>query len=377
MISLRRYWISRSCSVIARNFGRAPSTSRATVEPVLDGLWLVRDWIPRLGLSVIWGPSGAGKSHLAADMACHVARGETWSGNPVEQGLVVYVALEGHGSIGNRIAALARTFGDAPVWFIRARLSLADAARHVDELVKVIVEEAAAKGLPMRWVIIDTLARAMAGMEENSAKDMGAAIAGMETISSALDCAVTVIHHSGKDTSRGERGSNSLRGAAEASIEVSAEGRGATKVITAAAGKMREGEDGATFLFRLRQVELGPDKWGRMVTSCTVEPLDEADIASRRAKATLERLTAQQRDGLEALRDAAERTGRRITNSPDYPRNRPIVTEGEWEAEFYRCAFSDSDKQDTKRKAFKRVRDVLREKRVVGAYNGHFWTVQP
>ena len=114
-----------------------------------------------------------------------------------------------------------------------------------------------------------------------------------------------------------------------------------------------------------------------MVTSCIVEPLDEADIASRRAKATLERLTAQQRDGLEALRDAAERTGRRITNSPDYPRNRPIVTEGEWEAEFYRCAFSDSDKQDTKRKAFKRLRDVLREKRVVGAYNGHFWTVQP
>ena len=68
------------------------------VEPVLDGLWLVRDWVPRRGLSVIWGPSGAGKSHLAADMACHVARGETWSGNPVEQGLVVYVALEGHGS---------------------------------------------------------------------------------------------------------------------------------------------------------------------------------------------------------------------------------------------------------------------------------------
>ena len=86
--------------------------------------------------------------------------------------------------------------------------------------MSVIAEEAAAKGLPMRWVIIDTLARAMAGMEENSAKDMGAAIAGMETISSALDCAVTVIHHSGKDTSRGERGSNSLRGAAEASIEV-------------------------------------------------------------------------------------------------------------------------------------------------------------
>jgi hypothetical protein len=344
------------------------------VQPVLNDAWLVRDWIPRLGLSVIFGASGAGKSHLAADLACHVARAEAWHGNPVEPGLVVYVALEGHGSLSNRVAALARAFGDAPVWFIRAPFSLAEMAGHVDDLVETIREEAAARGLTIRWVIIDTLARAMAGMEENSAKDMGTAVAGLEAITAALDCAVTAVHHSGKDQARGERGSGSLRAAAEASIEVTSEGLGADKVITAAAGKVRDGEDGGTFTYRLAQVELGVDKWGRPVTSCTVEPLGEDETAARRAKAKVRKLTARQRDGLDALRDAAERHGRRTTNSPDYPSNRKIVAEDAWRDEFYRRAFGEDDKPHTRKVAFQRVRSDLTEAGLVKGYNGQFWT---
>ena len=117
---------------------------------------------------MIFGASGAGKSHLAADMACHVAKSEAWHGNPVEPGLVVYVALEGHGSLPNCVAALARSFGDAPVWFIRARFSLAEMAGHVGDLVATIREEAAAKGLTVRWVIMDTLARQWPGWKRTA-----------------------------------------------------------------------------------------------------------------------------------------------------------------------------------------------------------------
>ena len=96
------------------------------VLPVLDGAWLIRDWIPSRGLSVIFGASGAGKSHMAGRHGgpCRPVRGV--ARQVVEPGLVVYIALEGHGSLPNRIAALARSFGDAPVWFIRARFSLAE-----------------------------------------------------------------------------------------------------------------------------------------------------------------------------------------------------------------------------------------------------------
>ena len=170
---------------------------------------------------------------------------------------------------------------------------------------------------------------------------MGTAVAGIEAIAVALDCAVTAVHHSGKDQTRGERGSTSLRAAAEASIEVVSEGKGAEKVITATVGKVRDGEDGGTFAYRLAQVELGIDKWGRAVTSCTVELLGGEEAAALRTKAKPGNLTARQRDGLEALRDAAERYGRRITDSEDYPSNRKVVSETAWRDEFYRRVFSE------------------------------------
>lgn len=346
------------------------------VQPVLDGAWLIRDWIPRRGLSVIFGASGAGKSHLAADMACHVAKAEAWHGNPVEPGMVAYVALEGHGGLPNRVAALARVFGDAPVLFLLAQFSLAEVAGHVEGLVETIREEASAKSLAVRWVIIDTLARAMAGMEENSAKDMGTAVAGLEAIATALDCAVTAVHHSGKNQDRGERGSGSLRAAAEASIEVTSEGLGADKVITAAAGKVRDGEDGGTFTYRLAQVELGVDKWDRPVTSCTVEALGTEETDARRAKAKVRNLTLRQRVGLEALRDAADRDGRRITGTEDYPSSRKVVAEEAWREEFYRRAFGADDKPHAKKVAFQRVRLYLTQAGLVAGYEGSFWTTE-
>jgi hypothetical protein len=349
------------------------------VAPRLDDLWLIRDWVPVQGLSVLWGLSGVGKSHLAADMAAHVATGRDWHGHPVEPGFVAYLALEGHGSLDNRIAALARTFGDGPVWFMPAPFSLIEATDHAEELARTIAAEAKTKGLPVRWVIVDTLARAMSGMEENSAKDMGAAIAALGAITRTLDCAVTVVHHAGKDATRGERGSGALRAAAEASIEVSSSGHGAAKVVTATAGKQRDAPDDVSLAFRLRQVELGEDKWGRTVTSCSVEPLTEAEAAARRSVALTARLTERQRDALEALRDAAEAHGRRVTHSPDYPASRRIVAEGDWRDEFYRrVVLKDevTDEAEARKKAFQRARADLKEKGLVGHYDGHFWTVQ-
>ena len=259
---------------------------------------------------------------------------------------------------------------------IRARFSLAEMVGHVGDLVATIREESAAKGLTVRWVIVDTLARAMAGMEENSAKDMGIAVAGIEAIAVALDCAVTAVHHSGKDQSRGERGSTAFRAAAEASIEVVSEGKGAEKVITATAGKIRDGEDGGTFVYRLAQMELGIDKWGRAVTSCTVEPLGGEEAAALRTKAKLRNLTLRQRDGLEALRDAAERYGRRITDwrLPEEPQGGP---RSRMAGRIYRRVFIEDANPNTKKSAFQRVISDLTRLGHVAGYAGKFWTAAP
>jgi hypothetical protein len=60
------------------------------------------------GASVVYGPSNCGKSFWILDLAAHVATGKDWryEEHEIEQGAVVYVALEGTVGAKNRIQAL-------------------------------------------------------------------------------------------------------------------------------------------------------------------------------------------------------------------------------------------------------------------------------
>ena len=144
-----------------------------------------------------------------------------------------------------------------------------------------------------------------------------------------------------------------------------------------AAADAGAGEDGKTFMYRLAQAELGIDKWGRPVTSCTVEPLGKEESEERKKRSKVRKLSPRQRDGLESLRDAAERYGYRITGSEDYPPNRKVVPEDTWRDEFYRRVFSSEDSPATKRQAFHRVRLDLVGAGHVAGYDGKFWSTAP
>jgi hypothetical protein len=54
-------------------------------------------------------------------------------------------------------------------------------------------------GVPVRMVVIDTLARCFGGNDENDARDMGAFIEGCDVIKQKTGATVLVVHHSGKD----------------------------------------------------------------------------------------------------------------------------------------------------------------------------------
>lgn len=57
--------------------------------------------------------------------------------------------------------------------------------------------------MPVRLIILDTLARCFGGSDENAAKDMGAFIQGCDAIKAATQATVLIIHHSGKDRTKG------------------------------------------------------------------------------------------------------------------------------------------------------------------------------
>jgi hypothetical protein len=123
-------------------------------------------------------------------------------------------------------------------------------------------------GQPVRLIVIDTLARAMQGADENSNLDMGTFVA---------KCAV---HHTGKDAARGARGHNSLLAAVDSEIEVERKNGERLWRLT----KCRDGSDGTETGFRLTAVELGSDEDSDPITSCVVEPAEIGPAATKPEK---------------------------------------------------------------------------------------------
>ena len=88
-----------------------------------------------------------------------------------------------------------------------------------------------------------------------------------------------MIHHSGKDATKGLRGHSSLIAAMDAAIEVSRDGdRREWKVA-----KSKDGADGDAHPFRLEIETLGTDAYGDPITSCTVR-VDGSDNDVKRVK---------------------------------------------------------------------------------------------
>ena len=75
-----------------------------------ERVYLVKGIIPAAGLVVVWGPPKCGKSFWTFDLVMHVALGWKYRGRRVQQGPVVYLALEGGEGFRARIEAFRQTF---------------------------------------------------------------------------------------------------------------------------------------------------------------------------------------------------------------------------------------------------------------------------
>ena len=142
-----------------------------------------------------------------------------------------------------------------------------------------LVQAARAAGFTGGVLAIDTLNRAAPGADENDSAAMGEIIAATKAIQADLGGLVLLIHHSGKDASKGLRGHSSLHAALDAAIEVSRDGD-RREWRTA---KAKDGEDGTAHPFRLDVEDVGTDDDGEPITSCVIVPEENAGDAVRRA----------------------------------------------------------------------------------------------
>lgn len=226
--------------------------------------WFVKGVLPRAEIAVVYGPSGSGKSFWALDISMTIAQGALWVGYASRKGRVVYIAAEGVSGARKRFEAYAIAHGvslsaldiyvipDAPN-FMRAGDSL--------ELIKCLK---ALGGVDL--VVVDTWAQTTVGGDENSGRDLALALSHCRAVQQAVGATFLIVHHSGKDATKGARGHSSLRAAIDAEYEVLNEGGRRTVTVT----KMKDGEDGARYAFHLTPVCVGMDEDGDAITSCVV-----------------------------------------------------------------------------------------------------------
>lgn len=248
--------------------------------------------LPRAELAMIFGPYGSGKTFLAVCMLMSLARGVPWNGLETEQGAVLYIAAESAKGVKARLNAYVKHFtfddSDLPFHAMDAAPNLTSAPA-----VQQLVDDILALGPrdTFKVIAVDTLACVMPG-DENSSAVMGALLAACKAIYRATGAMVLLIHHTGKDASRGARGWSGLPGACDAMIEVARDGDRRTAII----GKQKEDEDGGVFGFKLRKIDIGVTKRGKVRSSCVVdyvatwaEDIDETE--KREAKDAEDRAT--------------------------------------------------------------------------------------
>ncbi|MCB1471217.1 MAG: AAA family ATPase, partial [Rhizobiaceae bacterium] len=338
-----------------------------SIRPVLERRYLVKGWMDRGALSVVYGESNVGKTFLALDLALHVAAGAEWHGNRIhESGQVVYVAAEGGTGLHNRIEALR---SDQPDLIEAAAPNFSLLSEGLDlctgEDAQYLSEALSNAAIRPALIVIDTLARVMGDGDENAARDMGKLVQSVDRLRAETGAHVMVIHHSGKDGSKGARGSGSLRAAADTEIELNR----ADGIVIAEPRKQRDMACEGAFAYRLRSVFIGRDEDGDAVTSAVIEPADIPRTTGRTS--VRKKVSGQAQVALNALQDAIRESGRTLT-SPDLP-NVPVVTIADWQRMCDRHGLSGSDKPDTRARMFRRQRDTLMNADKIRVWDNHVW----
>lgn len=241
--------------------------------------YIIKGLLPKAALAVLFGESGSGKSFVALDMAFAIAQGAPWRDMRTTQGRIVYLVAEGAMGFRNRLIALSQHSGinlhDVPLDIIDAAPNLLQKEDAVDVAKSIL-----ASGPKPSLVIVDTFAQVLAGANENASEDMGKALAHCRGIHKATGALVLLVHHSGKDSSKGARGWSGLRAAADAELEVVRTPMGRYIRTT----KQKDGADFKEWGFALEPVTIGEDTDGDPITTCVCTPADMPTLGDTKVR---------------------------------------------------------------------------------------------
>ena len=213
----------------------------AEVDDEPDPIWLVKDLISERSSVMMFGPSGSYKSFIALEICLAIATGQPTFGSETKKGLVFYGALEGkaHLKKARRAWRLVRGIEGKIENFFVGNAPMIGVPGEMQEFGDQIAKRCA--GRKPTLIVIDTLSKSMAGLNENDAADAGKFIQFCDSLVDQFGCTVLAIHHTGKETERGARGSSAFLAGFDTVLEVKA--HKATKAVSVFVRKHKDAEE--------------------------------------------------------------------------------------------------------------------------------------
>jgi len=338
---------------------------------------LIRGILPMgPALGVMFGPPKTLKSMLASLMGLHIAAALPFGGREVQTGGVAWVTSEGINGARRRLVASRRALGiegrRVPFAFIPVMPNLGAGQDDRLRLQTAIENKIKPLGVPLRMIILDTLRRAMPGKSENKPEDVSVVVDNCDALARHFGCFVLLIHHSPRSTDDRGSGSNLADAAADVMLSVKRE-EGARRA-TATVKMAKDAEEGATWDFELRTMEIGIDRQGHAITGAFVELCSEPGrliAGAKRAK-----LSPAQQHIFDILTEALIAEGKSGAAGEAAPPTTVAVSRETLKAYCKKKGWWDSSDKETEKSSRTRLGARLTElagKHAIGLTDEYVW----
>lgn len=310
--------------------------------------WSIKHILERGIVAALFGASGLGKSFVTISMACSIATGKEWLGHKTKPGKVLYIAGEGFHGVKRRVYGwrMEHDMIDTDNLIVTSRV-INFGSKEDLALLKSYLDTQ-----EISLIIIDTLARATAGMDENSVQDMSPFMEHLGQLTRQYGCSTLVVHHTGKSSSQEARGSSAIKGAMDAEFRLEQTQSG----IMLCCNKMKDGDEFDPIRMKLISQTLPEnfaDEDGDLMTTATLHPDDTEEVGYEKA-------TLKEQFVIKAYNELFHDKTNRLPSPVEFMQNWGMDAPAEGvdveqvRERFYRM-HPDDTKQDTMKKSFQRA----------------------
>jgi hypothetical protein len=333
--------------------------------------WLIKGVIARDETSSWIAPPGKGKSALLTDIAVHNAGGLDWRGFRTKaRSGVVYFALERADLQRRRLVAHKRrdALHDLPIAVAGEVIDLLS-RKCVDIILASIWKAEQRFACNVGLAIFDTYAKGIAagGGDEDKAKDQNIVQANLRRLfDRGCHIHIAGIGHTGKNESKGERGSNARLADVDLQVQITGD-----IIKTATIKKANDQPEGVLTGFKLEPFDFGQDEDGDAFQTFILSP----EIFAGKHTQQTRRPSDKQVLALRALADVVLSQGSEPPPQYHLPSGIKVVATEAWKEELFRSNVLDRASGNPWAR-FKELRDGLAARNMIGSRDVWVWPVR-